>query len=91
MKLALHGYGRMGHAVERIAAERGHQIVAVYSSSQKPEMNGAEVLIDFTSAPAVDDAVTIAASHSIDLVIGSTGWNDRLGAIRARVEHAGIG
>ncbi|HET7711592.1 MAG TPA: dihydrodipicolinate reductase C-terminal domain-containing protein, partial [Thermoanaerobaculia bacterium] len=25
------------------------------------------------------------------LVIGSTGWNDRLGAIRARVEHAGIG
>lgn len=91
MKLALHGYGRMGHAVERIAAGRGHQIVAVYRSSQTPEMNGAEVLIDFSTGSAVDEAVTIACSNAIDLVIGTTGWNDRLGAIRARVEDAGIG
>ena len=29
MKIALIGYGKMGHAIEKIARERGHEIVAV--------------------------------------------------------------
>ena len=29
MKIALIGYGKMGHAIERIALERGHDIVSV--------------------------------------------------------------
>lgn len=91
MKIALHGHGKMGVAIERLASERGHEVVAVFTSSRTPDLSGAEVLIDFTSAAAVDDAVSLACSHGIDLVIGSTGWNDRLGQIRAKVEHAKIG
>ncbi|HXG59342.1 MAG TPA: dihydrodipicolinate reductase C-terminal domain-containing protein, partial [Thermoanaerobaculia bacterium] len=91
MKLALHGHGRMGQAIERLAHERGDEIVAIFTSSRRPELRGAEVLLDFTNAAAVDEAVSLATSHGVDLVIGSTGWNDRLGSIRTKIERAGIG
>ena len=82
MKLALHGYGKMGHAVEKVAKESGHQVV---------DASSAEVLIDFSSAAGVDEAVDIACKRHIDLVIGSTGWNDRVDGVRKKIEKAGIG
>jgi 4-hydroxy-tetrahydrodipicolinate reductase len=82
VNLALHGYGKMGHAVERVAREAGHEIV---------EPASAAVLIDFSHASVLDRAVAIACEHRIDLVIGTTGWNDRLDDVHARVEAAGIG
>ena len=91
MKLALHGYGNMGRAVEKVATERGHQIVAVMTSSKKAKVSGAEVIIDFSNAAGVDDAVALACDNHIDLVIGTTGWNDRLDKFRARVDDARIG
>ena len=30
MKIALIGYGKMGKTIERIAKERGHEIVSTY-------------------------------------------------------------
>ena len=91
MKLALHGYGNMGRAVEKIAKERGHQIVAVMTSSKKANLSGADVIIDFSNAAGVDEAVALACDNHIDLVIGTTGWNDRLDKLRARVDGARIG
>jgi 4-hydroxy-tetrahydrodipicolinate reductase len=82
MKLALHGYGKMGHAVEKVAKESGHQVV---------DASSAEVLIDFSSAAGVDKAVDIACQRHIDLVIGSTGWNDRIDGVRQKIEKARIG
>src|SRR5207244_54925 len=42
-------------------------------------------------ASGVDDAVALACDNHIDLVIGTTGWNDRLDKLRARVDDARIG
>src|SRR5256885_15178207 len=81
MKLALHGYGKMGHAVEKVAKEAGHEIV---------DADSADALIDFSSAAGADQAVTIACDHRINLVIGSTGWNDRLHDLRRKNEKTAI-
>jgi 4-hydroxy-tetrahydrodipicolinate reductase len=91
MRVALHGYGKMGQAVERIAGERGHEVVAVYDRGRRPPLNGAEVLIDFSQSAAVEGALEIACQSGIDLVIGTTGWNDRLDEARERVNAAKIG
>ena len=91
MKLALHGYGKMGHAVEKVAVERGHEVVAIVTSSKKSKMNGAEVVIDFSNAASVEEAVGLACENRIGLVIGTTGWSDRLNSVSARVKNAGIG
>lgn len=82
MKIALHGYGKMGKTVERVARDAGHQIV---------DPGGAEVLIDFSHASAIDHAIALAAKHKLALVIGTTGWNARLDEVRAMIDEAGIG
>jgi 4-hydroxy-tetrahydrodipicolinate reductase len=91
VRVALHGYGKMGQVVERIARERGHEVVAVFDIDRRPEMSGAEVLIDFSHATALDHALSLACHSGIPIVIGTTGWNDRLEDVRQRVEKAGIG
>jgi 4-hydroxy-tetrahydrodipicolinate reductase len=91
MKIALHGYGKMGRTVEKMAVDAGHQIVAVYDVDHNPQMNGAEVLIDFSHADAVDHAVGIACDNKTPIVIGTTGWNDRIDDIRKRIDKSGIG
>ncbi|MEO6487986.1 MAG: dihydrodipicolinate reductase C-terminal domain-containing protein [Thermoanaerobaculia bacterium] len=91
MRIALHGYGKMGKTVERVAREQGHEVVAVFDFDRTSELNGAEVLIDFSHAEALDHALEIATANKLPLVIGTTGWNARLDDVRKRVEQAGIG
>jgi 4-hydroxy-tetrahydrodipicolinate reductase len=91
MRIALHGYGKMGKAIERVAREAGHEVVCIFDISREEPLNGAEVLIDFSHAGALDHALDIAASNGLAMVIGTTGWNDRVEDVRARVEKAGIG
>ena len=91
MRLAIHGYGKMGHAVERIAREAGHEIACILERDCDSAASGAEAIVDFSHASALDSVLTIACESGIDLVIGTTGWNGRIDEVRRRVEEAGIG
>lgn len=91
MKIAIHGYGKMGQTIERVAKAAGHDVVCILDVERNDPLNGAEVLIDFSHASALDHALGIACDHKLDLVIGTTGWNERLDEVRSRVEAAGIG
>ena len=91
MKIAIHGYGKMGKTIERVAREAGHEVVCILDVDRDEPLAGAEVMIDFSHASALDHALGIAAENKLDLVIGTTGWNERLEDVRARVESAGIG
>ena len=91
MKLAIHGYGKMGRTIESMAKERGHEVVCVLDVDRDEPLAGAETMIDFSHASALDHALGVACDNGIGLVIGTTGWNDRLDDVRARVEKAGIG
>lgn len=94
MKVALHGIGKMGRAVERIAIDRGHEIVARIShedTSARPSLEGTDVLIDFSHYDAMSEVVDLACSQKTNLVIGTTGWNDQMDSIKTRCEKAGIG
>lgn len=90
MKIALHGYGKMGKTIERVAVESGHEVVCVKDVDRDDPISGAEVLIDFSHASALDHALSVACNNRLDLVIGTTGWNERLDDVRSRVEGAGI-
>ncbi len=90
MKIALHGYGKMGQTVEKVAVASGHEIVCVLDIDRDEPVAGAEVMIDFSHAGALDDALARACEHNLDLVIGTTGWDARLADVKQRVEHAGI-
>lgn len=91
MRVALHGYGKMGRTIEKMAKERGHDVVCIFDVDRDEPLSGAEVLIDFSHASALDRALSIACDNKLDMVIGTTGWNDSAADVRARVEQAGIG
>jgi len=94
LKLALLGYGRMGHAVEAAAAARAHEIVARLDQGDAIDRNslaGADVAIDFTLPTAVVDNARRVGDAGVDLVIGTTGWYDRMDEVGGVVRSAGIG
>ncbi len=93
MRLALVGYGRMGHAVEAVALERGHDVVARVDEGDDvaSSLGDAEVAIDFTVPDAVVDNVRAVAGRGVAMVVGTTGWYDRMDEVRAAVEEAGTG
>ena len=79
MKIALHGYGKMGKAIERL---HDGPIVPVEEC---------DVLIDFSHADAVLDCVDKACAAGCNLVIGTTNWEQHLPEVKKRVEEAKIG
>jgi 4-hydroxy-tetrahydrodipicolinate reductase len=91
VKLALHGYGKMGKTIERVAKDAGHDVVCVLDVGRDEPLAGAEAIIDFSHASALDRVLEIATTGRVALVIGTTGWNERLDSVRSAVEAAGIG
>ncbi len=78
MKIALLGYGRMGQAIEKIAINRGHIIVAKIDKDNPDEAYEADVAINFSVPMAAYENITSAIDKKIPVVCGTTGWLDRL-------------
>ncbi len=86
MKIALLGYGRMGKDVEQAATERGHTIAARYMiedplpdiSKIPDEVKKVQCAIDFSAPAATEYHIRSLGPLHIPLVVGTTGWNDRL-------------
>jgi len=80
MKIGILGYGRMGHEIEKIAIGLGHSVTATFDIDhpfdKTTDINGSEVLIDFTLAEAVINNLETAAFLGIPIVEGTTGWLD---------------
>lgn len=94
MKIAIIGYGKMGHAIERIALERGHEIVAVIDTENSDDMDGeafgtADVAIEFTTPATAPDNIVRASGHGVPVVCGSTGWGEKREAVEKAVSEQG--
>lgn len=75
MKIALLGYGKMGKVIERIALERGHEIVLRKGSSDSFDgLETADVAIDFSIPDAAIGNISACLNGSIPVVSGTTGW-----------------
>lgn len=75
MKIALLGYGKMGKAIEKVALERGHEIVAKSSSDNPfPALEQADIAINFSIPSAALQNITHAFKNNVPVVSGTTGW-----------------
>ncbi len=79
MKIALIGYGKMGKMIEKIARDRGHEIVCVIDIDNQedfdsPQFASADVAIEFTNPTAAYGNYLRAFKHNVKVVSGSTGW-----------------
>ncbi len=94
LRLALLGYGKMGKAVKAAALDRGHSIAVIVDPAGGAGVDslagsGAQVAVDFTTGEGVIENVRAASAAGLDLVVGTTGWNDRIAEAAALVQDAG--
>lgn len=94
LRLLIVGYGRMGRLLEALAAEQGMEVVGRVTSSnagQASSWPSADVAIDFSSASAVPANAERLAARGIDLVIGTTGWQEQVPVVREAVSRHPVG
>lgn len=94
MKIALIGYGKMGKTIERIAIERGHEIVSIIDVNNlddfdSPAFKSADVAIEFTVPHVALSNYRRAFASGVAVVSGTTGWTDELPAFRKEIEEGG--
>ena len=65
----------MGHMIEEVALERGHEIVARIDAGDAFELNGADVAIEFTTPHTAKENILRAWAQGVPVVCGSTGWD----------------
>lgn len=99
LNLALLGYGKMGKAIMEIAAERGFQVKLILDEYTNgagegitPEnFRGIDACLDFTAPSCVLDNIRRVAALGCPLVVGTTGWQDRLEEVRTLIQQSASG
>lgn len=82
MKIALLGYGKMGKTIEKIALERGHEIVLkVGSSSSDFDITEADIAIEFSVPSKAVENIKLCLNNQIPVVCGTTGWTEHYDAM----------
>jgi 4-hydroxy-tetrahydrodipicolinate reductase len=87
MNIALIGYGKMGHEIERIALERGHSIISTIDIDNPEEFKSekfrlADIAIEFTGPKTALRNYKNCFSANIPVVSGTTGWLKDLNEIK---------
>ena len=99
MNIALLGFGKMGRMISSLATAQ-HKIVSIidpsapeatHKSVSAQALSGADVVIDFSSPSAVLSNVGLVAQNKKNIVMGTTGWYEKISAVKQIVESNGIG
>jgi 4-hydroxy-tetrahydrodipicolinate reductase len=94
MKIALIGYGKMGKIIERIALERGHEIVCIIDVDNRDDFGSAayksaDVAIEFSVPAVAVSNIRSSFAAGVPVVCGTTGWADALPQLQQEIEEGG--
>jgi 4-hydroxy-tetrahydrodipicolinate reductase len=96
LKIALIGYGRMGQLLEELAPQNNCKIVAKIDPQLGNEITAnnlqdAEVCIDFSTPQAAFTNIKKLTELGKTVVVGTTGWQERLTEVKKMVMEADTG
>jgi 4-hydroxy-tetrahydrodipicolinate reductase len=99
MKLAIVGYGKMGHLIDQLAPEYDCEVALRLdeynngggSGITRENFSGIEVAIEFSTPHTVVENVERLAAIGVNAVVGTTGWTEHYAAVHSAVEKGGIG
>ena len=94
MNIAIVGYGKMGHMIERLAKERGITVAFITDDSAgitAENFRNVDVAIDFSIPSAVVGNIERIAALGKNIVVGTTGWQHQMEHVKELVEKTGIG
>lgn len=93
-KIALVGYGKMGKEIEALAKERGFVITQIFDIDNPLEPSNHydfDVAIEFTTPNSVIENIRKVAELGKNIVVGTTGWYDKIPEVQRIVEDSNIG
>ncbi len=99
MNIAIIGYGNMGKELELVALEKKIKIVKIITEDEnykalalnKNDLKNVDVCIEFTSPTAVWDNIEAVANCGKNIVVGTTGWYDKVANVQKLVKSNNIG
>lgn len=82
MKIGLIGYGKMGKEIERIALDRGHEIVLIIDINNPEDLTTenlkkADIVIEFTVPASAIKNYMLCFEAGVPVVSGTTGWLEK--------------
>ena len=88
MKVAIIGYGKMGHEIEQVLLQRGHSVALIIDQNNAGDLNAEnlaeiDVAIEFTTPDTAYANVRTCIECGTPVVSGTTGWHDRLEELQA--------
>jgi 4-hydroxy-tetrahydrodipicolinate reductase len=88
LKIAIIGYGKMGREVEKVALERGHEVILILDNENDWMKKGhllkkCDVAVEFTTPYTVIGNLKKCLEKGIPVVTGTTGWHDNLDEVRS--------
>jgi 4-hydroxy-tetrahydrodipicolinate reductase len=90
MNVLVLGRGKTGRIVAEVAAERGHSVRVIgeeenanASALTAPMLAGLDAVFDFTTPEAVLPNVRACLANGARVVVGTTGWYDKLSEVRS--------
>ncbi len=100
MNIAIIGYGKMGHIIEKVALDKGLNVTAkidpiaedaTHKEISEESLQDVDVCIEFTApAIAVENIKKIAALGK-NVVVGTTAWYDKIDEAKKAVEENDVG
>jgi 4-hydroxy-tetrahydrodipicolinate reductase len=96
MRILVLGVGKTGKLVAEVAAEHGHSVHVLDAKENNdgaaltaPFVAGFDVIIDFTTPEAVVTNMRACLATGAKMVVGTTGWYDKLADMRALADRRG--
>lgn len=98
MNIAIIGYGKMGKEIEAVARERNITVAKIFDAKNNPDGSGltkesldrVDVCIEFTSPFSVLNNIHAIARAGKNVVVGTTGWYDKLSEVTQMVKKSKI-
>ena len=87
----------MGKVVESLASAQGFEVVGVLDIDNNPDGSGlaapppADVAIEFATPSATIQNLPLYAQHGINVVVGTTGWQEHEARLRRIAADASVG
>jgi len=100
MNIAIIGYGKMGHIIEKIALDKGITVKAkidpvaddaTHKEINQESLKDVDVCIEFTAPDVAIENIKKIASLKKNIVVGTTAWYDKIEEAKKAVEENNIG
>jgi len=99
MNIAIIGYGKMGHEIEKVAKDKGIAVTTIdpnedtanFKEINEESMKDVDVCVDFTHPDSVVGNIERISKFKKNIVVGTTGWYDNTKRVKEIIKNAKTG